>query len=306
MRRISLAILCAFSTFGIVQLASAADIARPVYKALPPAPLPQDWSGVYVGLEGGYGWGRQSTDATYPGSIFEPVMMTTTLAPVSLYLLSFPDVAIPSTKQNGWLFGGFFGAQKQWGNWVLGIEGDIDGADIKGSGTSTATSHPTISWGTGITEILVCEGPCLSLKHDVSIESKIDMLGSLRGKIGFAPAPDWLIYGTGGAAWAHVKNTITSNESYVEYTDQICLPAFPDPTLSGGTSMFGWAAGAGIDWKWRLDAGSALVFGVEYLHYGFPEQTITLADNNGASFAFTAKENVDVVKGRISYLFSIH
>jgi hypothetical protein len=70
--------------------------------------------------------------------------------------------------------------------------------------------------------------------------------------------------------------------------------------------MFGWAAGAGIDWKWRLDAGSALVFGVEYLHYGFPEQTITLADNNGASFAFTAKENVDVVKGRVSYLFSIH
>ncbi len=49
-----------------------------------------------------------------------------------------------------------------------------------------------------------------------------------------------------------------------------------------------------------------MVFGVEYLHYGFPEQTIGLFDNAGGSFAFKAKEHVDAVKGRISYLFSMH
>ncbi len=70
--------------------------------------------------------------------------------------------------------------------------------------------------------------------------------------------------------------------------------------------MFGWALGGGVDWKLQLDAGSALVFGVEYLHYGFPEQTINLSDNAGGTFAFRAKESVDTVKGRISYLFSIH
>ena len=32
-----------------------------------PAPVPvSDWSGVYVGLEGGYGWGHQKTDAAFP------------------------------------------------------------------------------------------------------------------------------------------------------------------------------------------------------------------------------------------------
>jgi hypothetical protein len=70
--------------------------------------------------------------------------------------------------------------------------------------------------------------------------------------------------------------------------------------------MFGWAAGGGVDWKIPLDSGSAFVFGVEYLHYGFPEQTITLSNNAGSSFAFKAKERIDTVKGRISYLFSIH
>jgi hypothetical protein len=46
--------------------------------------------------------------------------------------------------------------------------------------------------------------------------------------------------------------------------------------------------------------------GVEYLHYGFPEQTITFSNNAGGSFTFKAKEHVDAVKGRLSYLFSIH
>ncbi len=70
--------------------------------------------------------------------------------------------------------------------------------------------------------------------------------------------------------------------------------------------MFGWAAGAGVDWKLPVDAGSAVVFGVEYLHYGFPSQTLTFNGPNGGSFAFNAKENVDTVKGRISWLFNIH
>jgi opacity protein-like surface antigen len=121
-----------------------------------------------------------------------------------------------------------------------------------------------------------------------------------------------LIYGTGGAALAHVENTVVSTET------SAIVPTFPvtitcgvitcNPSFnrSGGTTLFGWAAGAGVDWKLQLDAGSALLFGVEYLHYGFPEQTITLSDNAGGSFAFRARENVDTIKGRLSYLFSIH
>jgi len=46
--------------FAVAGMANAADLGRPVYKAPPPAPPPvQDWSGIYVGLEGGYGWGKQ-------------------------------------------------------------------------------------------------------------------------------------------------------------------------------------------------------------------------------------------------------
>jgi hypothetical protein len=46
-------------------MASAADL-RVVTKAPPPLPPPvQDWSGVYVGVEGGYGWGKQNIDPAF-------------------------------------------------------------------------------------------------------------------------------------------------------------------------------------------------------------------------------------------------
>jgi outer membrane immunogenic protein len=61
MRRISLSLLAA-TAMGLIasQAALAADLRAPV-KAPPPAlpPPVQDWSGIYVGLEGGYGWGKQ-------------------------------------------------------------------------------------------------------------------------------------------------------------------------------------------------------------------------------------------------------
>src|SRR6516164_2160363 len=67
MRRISLSLLAATAMALIAsQGASAADMRMPV-KA--PAPLPppvQDWSGIYVGIEGGYGWGGQSGDGNIP------------------------------------------------------------------------------------------------------------------------------------------------------------------------------------------------------------------------------------------------
>ena len=69
MRRLSIALIAAASTIALTQMASAADLPR---KAPPimPAPVPvADWSGVYVGLEGGYGWGHQNLNAVIPGDL---------------------------------------------------------------------------------------------------------------------------------------------------------------------------------------------------------------------------------------------
>ena len=87
--------------------AKAADLPRPSYKAPAyVAPAYANWTGFYVGLNGGYGFGKSDWDV--------------------------PAVS-PSPK--GALAGGTLGYNLQTGMWVWGFEGDFDWSNIKGSAT---------------------------------------------------------------------------------------------------------------------------------------------------------------------------
>jgi outer membrane immunogenic protein len=122
--------------------AMAADLARPVYKAAPPAPLAFDWSGIYVGAHIGYGWGNTDiTDHTLFGNIF----------------------GIPTQKfdTNGFLGGLQGGWNYQFGRFVLGSEVDFSWSDVKGDqtsalfiGTSSISRSSKAKWmGTATTRL---------------------------------------------------------------------------------------------------------------------------------------------------------
>jgi outer membrane immunogenic protein len=88
--------------------AEAADIPRPVYKGpIRPAVAYYNWTGFYLGINGGYGWG--TSDWTSLG------------------------VNIVSSKPKGWMIGGTLGYNYQVGSFVWGIEADLDWADVKSS-----------------------------------------------------------------------------------------------------------------------------------------------------------------------------
>ncbi len=89
--------------------ARAADIPARV-KPVPYVDVPFSWTGFYVGVNGGYGWGRSSW--------------------------SDPTVGTDSERfnTNGALFGGQIGYNWQLGNVVFGIESDADWAHLTGSG----------------------------------------------------------------------------------------------------------------------------------------------------------------------------
>jgi outer membrane immunogenic protein len=133
--------------------ANAADLAvkAPVYKA--PVIIPFSWTGFYIGANGGGAWG--TTDWTY--------------------VVNGSGTANHNTS--GGLAGGTAGYNWQFApNWVIGIEGDFDWADIKGS---TACPNPAFS-----------------------CQSKISDFATLRGRFGYA-FDRFLVYGTGGAAWGN-------------------------------------------------------------------------------------------------------
>jgi outer membrane immunogenic protein len=90
--------------------AQAADLPQPTYKAPPySAPSYMNWTGFYVGLNGGYGFGKSSWSTAGGGT-------------------GDFDVKGP-------LAGVTLGYNFQTGVWVWGIEGDLDYSWIKGSTT---------------------------------------------------------------------------------------------------------------------------------------------------------------------------
>ena len=94
----------------------AADIPRPVYKGMHPVVAYYNWTGFYVGVNAGYGWGNSAWSA----------------APTA------------SNKPKGWLAGGTLGYNYQTGSIVWGLEGDFDWSNVKG----TAACDPGVICGT--------------------------------------------------------------------------------------------------------------------------------------------------------------
>jgi outer membrane immunogenic protein len=123
MRRISAVLL---TTIGLglagLQPGLAADLATKGPIAAPPLTTPvsaYNWTGFYVGLNVGAGWG--TTEAT---------------ALLSTAVLGVPggfNLPISSHNFNGFLGGFEAGYNWQTGIFVLGVEGDFDFADLQGN-----------------------------------------------------------------------------------------------------------------------------------------------------------------------------
>ena len=132
--------------------------------------LPYSWSGVYVGLNTGYGIARDPSSYTVAG--FQPENESFNLDPA------------------GWLGGAQAGANWQLAHVVLGLETDIQGTSEKASPTC----------------IVVCN--LAAPPQLVEATQKMPWFGTLRGRLGWADGPI-LYYATGGLAYGRVESTLT-------------------------------------------------------------------------------------------------
>jgi outer membrane immunogenic protein len=140
-------VLVGAAALGLVAAPALAADLPPMAQPLPTPPAVQaapanDWSGFFLGALGGYGWGTASTDA------------------------------VGDVDADGFDVGGYAGANYQWGNYVIGAEGDI--------------LYPWREEDQG----------GLNVKQGVN--------GSIRGRVGIA-LDRFLVYGTGGAAATSLK-----------------------------------------------------------------------------------------------------
>ena len=109
----------ALVTLSIAAPAVAADLpARTYTKAPDMVPVAYDWSGVYVGLNGGWGTANRCFDQTGP----------TVTGPDGCHTTS------------GGFAGGQLGYRWQMSSWVFGLEGQGDWANLRGSNVSILNS----------------------------------------------------------------------------------------------------------------------------------------------------------------------
>jgi outer membrane immunogenic protein len=148
MKRVFLALVGLAALTGT---AAAADLPRPAPAPYYKAPVEvqvYNWTGFYIGINGGGGFGRSQWDSI--GSSF--------------------DIS-------GGLVGGTVGYNYQFGQAVVGVEGDIDWADINGTTNTT------------------CPFGC---------KTNDNWLSTVRGRLGYA-ADRFMPFVTGGAAFGDIR-----------------------------------------------------------------------------------------------------
>lgn len=110
-------------------------------------------------------------------------------------------------------------------------------------------------------------------------ENKIDGFGTVRGRFGYA-WDRFLVYGTGGYAWAHQEINRTQQIGTIN-------GATPGTVESTSSITSGWTAGGGLEWaitpNWSFRA--------EYLHLDFASQSFAFP-LAGQRIDATAKINV--------------
>src|SRR6185436_76170 len=126
-----------------VSPSGAADIpAAPIVKAPIAVPATQSWYGFYIGVNGGYAWGRNGVEFG-PDAFYAPLLLAAGI-PTSL-----------AGSPKGFLGGITYGSNWQFNRMVLGLDSDFDFSSIKASQTFngtftgvpfTATANHEIKW----------------------------------------------------------------------------------------------------------------------------------------------------------------
>jgi outer membrane immunogenic protein len=141
-----------------VLTANAADM--PVKAPRLPPPPVYTWTGCYLGANGGGGWAHKE--------YVDP--------------LAVPPEALGSHSADGAVYGGQIGCDFQTGAWVVGVQGMIDGADLRGSHIVPGATD--------------------------QFHTHIPFLATATARIGYAFQPSVLAYLKGGAAWVGDRETI--------------------------------------------------------------------------------------------------
>lgn len=256
-RLLALGATCVFATGAV-----AADL--PIIEPIYTAPPVYDWNGFYAGINAGYGGGV----FTHPFAI--------SVDDVELGLVDILTGSIDVTA-GGFVGGVQAGYNWQWdNNFLLGIEGDIQGSSIDGR-----------------VSLNITDGPADTLPFDTldaDAGTKLDWFATLRPRIGWVN-DRFVVYGTGGLAWGQTTSSISASIDGTSVFD-----------TSITNDRFGWTIGAGIEYALT----DTITFKTEYLYTDLGSEEIAsddLSDDPVTTFTMDSDVAFHVVRAGLNFQF---
>lgn len=224
------------------------------------------WTSFYAGINLGYGFGGSDNVHTDGQA-----------APNIANIAGGARPGFVKMDRNGFTGGVQVGYDYQEGNFLVGVVTDIDYTRFRDDvnvGTAQLNTH---------------------LPLNNRFQAKLDELGTLRGKIGWAN-DQLAVYGTGGLAYGKTKQSV-----------DMFGPAPAQLTQFSGSesrTKTGYVVGAGIEYALTTN----LSLSGEYLYYNLGRNTLNVAvipGNGGAGTGYNSHFKFDgqVVRVGLNYRF---
>jgi outer membrane immunogenic protein len=242
--------------------AGAADL--PV-KAPPMVAAPVfSWTGCYIGVHAGYGWGQNRNsfgDAIASG-----------LTEVEGFPAEFGPF---NHNTNGGVVGGQVGCNQQFANnWVVGIEGELWWSGMKGSFTAPEDGADPGTFS--------------------RFESRNRWDGDLALRLGYAWGRS-LLYGKAGVAVGSFRYT----EWHDDFPSTHACPNFGTCSVDITNTRAGLLLGAGWEYAWTNN----WTFKVEYDYINYGSTNIAYPSLGAGLPPFPVKDTKQIVKAGVNYKF---
>ncbi|SFK51786.1 outer membrane protein [Methylocapsa palsarum] len=235
----------------------AADLPAPI------APPVFTWTGLYVGFNSGFSWRNSANINTATNNVLDAGLIPGQWGAASAQ----GATGIVSSRLNGFMSGGQAGYNWQFSDkFVAGLEADIQAGGVNGGGgfhnvTATALDSATA-------------------QTNVSVNRRLDYLGTVRARLGYALTPATLVYATGGLAYGGVDLTTTIRQNL--------SPSLLFSKAAKGDlyeNRAGWTVGAGLEYAFAPNLSGK----IEYDYYD-----LGTAGSNAGQLAYT-----DIVTGAV-------
>src|SRR3984893_16722172 len=234
--------------------------ALPVKVPVDRAPSGWNWTGFFLGANGGYGVDSDN------------FVKTITRANPSVRYSTVNHTNAPKGEFLG-LQGGY---NYQTGPIVWGVEGDWQWANQSASscGLSCVSTTPI--------------APLPQTSSFLSVDQKVNWLGTARARIGWTPSEGTMLYATAGGAWMGIDETDTV---------AAIAPTPSTTTASFSNTKSGYAVGGGAEFRlWGNWTGK-----VEYLHIDVGGTTSTRWPYTFVVTTATGRIKDDIVRLGVNY-----